>query len=110
MTNDELERVMNFIIERQERVAEQQEAFAEQQEAFAEQMAQSNERMTRLEQSAEKQQRLAEYQQGLLTSVIETQDRNGEDIRNLTTHVNRIAEAVAFLIERDGANGGKGQA
>jgi hypothetical protein len=28
VTNEELERVMNFIIERQERVAEQQELFA----------------------------------------------------------------------------------
>jgi septal ring factor EnvC (AmiA/AmiB activator) len=92
VTNEELERVMNFIIERQERVAEQQELFATQ-------MTQSNERVTRLE-------RLAEYQQGLLTGVIESQDRTNQDVRNLTTQVDRIVEAVAALIERaDGANG-----
>ncbi len=95
MTNEEMERVMNFIIERQERVAGQQGVFAEQMNVLREGHAGHDERLTRLE-------RLAEFQQGLLTSVIETQDRTSQDIRMLTAQVDRIAEAVVVLLDRTG--------
>jgi predicted AAA+ superfamily ATPase len=105
MTNDELERIMNFLIERHERMTERQENMmnwqAEHQELFASSKQESDERMARIE-------RVAEYQQALMVSVIETQDQMSREIRNLGTHVDRIAEAVALLLERDGGGGANG--
>jgi hypothetical protein len=51
MDNDELERVMNFIIVRQERIAEQQEKAAEQIVALAGNQAEHDERIARFERS-----------------------------------------------------------
>lgn len=100
MTNDELERIMNFLIERHERMTKRQENMmnwqAEHQELFARSRQESDERM----------ERVAEYQQALMVSVIETQDLTSREIRNLGTHVDRIAGAVALLLERDGGGGG----
>lgn len=83
MTNEEMERVMNFIIERQE--------------LFAARMVESEERLTRLENIttvlAEKNDQLAD-----------TQKLISQDIRNLTTQVDRIAEAVSFLLDERGNN------
>ena len=95
MTNEEMERIMNFIIERQE--------------VFAERMVQSDERLTRLENItitlAEKHDQLADTQKQLA----DTQKLISQDIRSLTTQVDRIAETVAFLLdERKNNKNGNG--
>jgi len=73
MNNEEIERIMNFMILRQETFAEQmtqQQALMKEQQAFNAQM------------------------QKVLHSVIETQQRNTTDIANLAAIVDRIVEAM----------------
>lgn len=80
MSNEELERIMNFIIVRQERLAERDEQFAEQ-------MAQQQALM-------KEQQAFNAQMQRVIDSVIETQQRNTVDIANLAAVVDRIIEAM----------------
>lgn len=88
MTNEEMERIMNFIIERQER-------FAYQQEVFAERMVQSEERLTRVEQ--------------ITAGLAVSNDQNNQQIKLLITQVDRIAETLAFLLdERKNNKNGNG--
>lgn len=84
MTNEEMERIMNFIIERQERVAYQQEVFAER-------MVQSDERLTRVEQ--------------ITAGLAVSNDQNNQQIKLLITQVDRIAETLAFLLDERKNNG-----
>jgi len=78
MTNEEMERIMNFLINRQE--------------IFADQMMQSNARMTRLEEA--------------MIALTESQGQTNREVRNLTVVVDRIADAVAVLLDRaNGTNG-----
>lgn len=94
MTNDELERVMNFIIERQEFVATQQAQFAEQ-------MQQANKRTDRLERIARlmvraglRARRNMREQDGRIGALVEAQlhtegisQRNSEQIDILTANL-----------------------
>lgn len=66
MTNEEMERIMNYMIVRQEE--------------FAEQMA--------------KQQALNSHMQQIMLSVVESQQRNTVDIANLASIVDRLVEAM----------------
>ncbi len=131
MTNEELERVMNFIIERQEQfgigIQQLRESDVELRRLLVEQMVQSDERMTRLEeamaQSDERMTRIegttAQQQAGnqnmqaAIFALIESQQHTNADVRNLSTVVDRITEAVAVLLDRTddaNGNGNKGQA
>ncbi len=95
MTNEEMERIMNFIIERQERVAYQQEVFAERMVQFAERMVQSDERLTRVEQ--------------ITAGLAISNDQNNQQIKLLITQVDRISETLAFLLdERKNNKSGNG--
>ena len=80
MSNEELERIMNFIIERQERFAEQQELLIEQDKRFAAEF--------------ERQHALNNQLQNVMLSVAEAQQRNTADIGNLAAVVDRIVEAM----------------
>ncbi|MCP9495704.1 MAG: hypothetical protein MSG64_14755 [Pyrinomonadaceae bacterium MAG19_C2-C3] len=81
MTNEEMERIMNFIIERQE--------------VFAERMVQSDERLTRVEQ--------------ITAGLAVSNDQNNQQIKLLITQVDRIAETLTFLLdERKNNKNGNG--
>ncbi len=131
MTNEELERVMNFIIERQEQfgigiqqlrqsdvelrrlLVEQMVQSDERMTRLEEAMAQSDERMTRIEGTTAQQQAGNQNMQAAIFALIESQQHTNADVRNLSTVVDRITEAVAVLLDRTddaNGNGNKGQA
>ena len=74
MSDEDRERIMNFIIQRQEE--------------FASQMVQQQEQMAH-------QQALTAYMQKALVSMIEAQERTSADVANLTAFTKRLADFVA---------------
>lgn len=103
MTNDELERMMNFIIERQERAAEQQVANAEQ---LAQSEALINALIVRQDRVSEQQAANAEQlaqSEALINALARRQLEMGEQ---LDDHDERIARfersytAISTLLQR----------
>lgn len=108
MTNEELERIMDYIIERQE--------------TFADQMVESNVRMTRLETAMAEQQaamtqqqatmahqqQIGTQQQAAIFAMIEAQQHASNDVRNLARVVDHLVETVTVLLDRTGGGNGNG--
>lgn len=113
------ERQINFIIEQQAQftidMQRMKESDGELRRILAEHMIQSDERMTRLESGAERhqcemreQQELLKRTQGLLYSSLEDQEQIKQTMKSIATHVDRIGEAMAYLLDRDGGKNGDG--
>ncbi len=108
--NDEQrQRQMDFILEQQaqftvdiqlikETIAAQGEQIAAHAAASAVEFEQVKERLTRTEA-------LAARTEQLLYGSLEGQDSLRQEVRRLTTVTDRIADAVAFLLDRDAARG-----
>lgn len=120
MTDEERQRTMDFILSQQAKFSvdiekskesddEIRRLLAEQREQFNEQLGRSNERLSRVEALIEQNALQQSHMNDVVGAVIERQDRTSEDIRNLTAVVNRIADAVAVLIDRDNAANGDRQ-
>jgi ABC-type transporter Mla subunit MlaD len=90
MTNDELERIMNFIIERQERVTEQQErtqsVLAETQSVLAELAA----------RDGDKEQRIARFERSY-TTIAGLLTKHDDQLVAVTSNVNKLTEVVSAL-------------
>ncbi|MCP9493289.1 MAG: hypothetical protein MSG64_02415 [Pyrinomonadaceae bacterium MAG19_C2-C3] len=127
------ERQINFIMEQQaqftidmQRMKESDDELrrilAEYMTQSNEYMAQSNERMTRIERNAGQQQQKAEQQQELLArtqsllySSLENQKQIKIDqeqmkatMKTIASHVDRIGEAMVYLLDRDSRKNGDG--
>lgn len=106
MTNEEMERAMQFIVEQQAQfsvdIQRLNEADSELRRTLSEHQTQSNERMSRLEAIVERVALQQAHMNDAVIAVVETQDRTNHDVRVLTTQVDRIAEAVAVLLDRAG--------
>jgi len=92
MDNDELERVMNFIIVRQERIAEQQEKAAEQIVALASNQAEHDERIARFERS--------------YTVIADLLNRHDTQLVALTDGLNKLTQTVERYITAQGNGNG----
>jgi ABC-type transporter Mla subunit MlaD len=108
MTNDELERIMNFIIERQERITEQQEqtqsVLAETQTVLAE-LAHRDD---------DKEQRIARFERSY-TEIAGLLTKHDDQLVAVTDNVNKLTDTVASLsatveryISARGSNGSGG--
>ncbi len=101
MTNDELERMMNFMIERQERVTEQQEqtqsVLAETQSVLAELAA----------RDGDKEQRIARFERSY-TAIAGLLERHDTQLVALTDGLNRLTQTVDRYITARGNNGSGG--
>lgn len=91
MTNDELERVMNFIIERQERIAEQQEISATQIGALASLQTSNDERIARFERS--------------YIAISDLLQKHDGQLVALTDGLNKLTQTVERYISARGNNG-----
>jgi chromosome segregation ATPase len=97
MTNAELERRMNFIIERQERTAEKQEYIAEQ-------LAQTEVIMARLasrqektdEQLAEHDERIARFERSC-TVIFDLLQKHDTQLATVTENLNKVTDVVSNL-------------
>lgn len=123
MTNDELERIMNFIVERQERIAAQQERTAAQQAANAEQLAANAEQLALSEalinalakrqlELGEKledhDERIARFERSY-TAISTLLQRHDTQILALTDGLNNLITTVNRYITARG-NGGSSEA
>lgn len=124
MTNDELERIMNFIIERQERITEQQELtqtiliqLARRDEQLArrdEELARRDEQLARHDD--DKEQRIARFERSY-TAISDLLVNHDDQLIAVTDNVNKLTDVVAALsatVDRyisargnDGTNGGQ---
>ncbi len=95
MTNDELERIMNFIIERQERITEQQE----QTQAVLGELA---------ARDGDKEQRIARFERSY-TTIAGLLERHDTQLVALTDGLNRLTQTVDRYITARGNNGSGGQ-
>ncbi|HEX8071071.1 MAG TPA: hypothetical protein VF546_14035 [Pyrinomonadaceae bacterium] len=91
MTNEEIEKVLNFIIAREERIVEQQAAAAEQIAALAAVQGAHDARIARFERS--------------YTAIAELLQRHDSQIVALTGAVNQLTETVNRYITARGNNG-----
>ena len=112
MTDEERQRTMDFILSQQAKFSADidrlKESDDEVRRVLFEHMTQSNERLSRVEAIVERNALQQSHMNDVVGAVIEQQDRTSEDVRSLTAVVNRIADAVAVLIDRDNAaNNGK---
>jgi ABC-type transporter Mla subunit MlaD len=102
MTNDELERIMNFIIERQERITEQQQ----------ETQAVLGETQTILAELArrdsDKEQRIARFERSYV-AIGELLAKHDDQLVTVTDNVNKLTETVDRYITARGNNGSGGQ-
>jgi septal ring factor EnvC (AmiA/AmiB activator) len=108
MSNEELERIMNFIVKRQEyateqiaRLTESQTRFDEALSRLAEQQGDHEERIARFERSYVRIAQLLEKHDGQLDAVTEGLNNVTDGLAKLTTLVTRYIAARG-----DGSNGG----
>jgi len=108
MSNEELERIMNFIIERQEyaseqiaRLTEAQTQLSEAQARLTEQQGNHEERIARFERSYVAIAQLLEKHDDQLEAVTEGLNNVADGLAKLTTLVTRYIAARG-----DGGNGG----
>ena len=94
MTPEELERVMNFIIERQEFAAEQIATLAQNQVTHDGRLAEHNERIARFERS--------------YTAISDLLQKHDTQIESLTKGLNNLIETVNRYITARGSNGAGG--
>jgi len=116
MTNDELERLMNFIIERQEHITDQQAISAEQlaqaetiMAALAQSQLQTDKRLTAQDE------RIARFERSYM-AIADLLERHDGQIVAVTANVNKLTEVVSSLsatvdryITARGNNGSGGQ-
>jgi len=102
MTNDELERIMNFIIERQERITEQQELT----QTILIQLARRDD---------DKEQRIARFERSY-TAISDLLVNHDDQLIAVTDNVNKLTDVVAALsatvdryISARGNNGANGE-
>ncbi len=108
MTPEELERLMNFIIERQERISEHQEHGAEQ-------LAQAETIITALAQSqlqndqrlGDHDERIARFERSYAT-IAGLLERHDTQLVALTDGLNRLTQTVDRYITARGNNGSGG--
>jgi hypothetical protein len=104
MSDDERERIMNFIVERQERIASQQERFTEQQ-------AQSEHRISRLERvmklairaGLRERRTTRENIDALITSQLQTEDVMRR-LAESQAHTDRRLDALIDIV-KEGRSG-----
>ncbi len=109
MTNDELERMMNFIIERQERFAEHQDRIAEQQEStqtILAELARRDDELAR--RDSDKEQRIIRFERSY-TTIAGLLERHDTQLVALTDGLNRLTQTVDRYIAARGNNGSGGQ-
>ena len=92
MTNDELERIMNFIIERQEQGADQLMQAEAIVIALAESQLQTDKRL------AAQDERLARFERSY-TSIADLLAKHDNQLVSVTDNVNRLTGVVAALSE-----------
>ncbi len=109
MTNDELERIMNFIIERQERITEQQELT----QTILIQLARRDEELARRDD--DKEQRIARFERSY-TAISDLLVNHDDQLIAVTDNVNKLTDVVAALsatvdryISARGNNGANGE-
>jgi ABC-type transporter Mla subunit MlaD len=102
MTNDELERIMNFIIVRQERITGQQE---QTQSVLTETQSVLGELARR---DDDKEQRIARFERSY-TTIAGLLERHDTQIVALTDGLNRLTQTVDRYIAARGNNGSNGQ-
>jgi ABC-type transporter Mla subunit MlaD len=90
MTNEELERIMNFIIERQERITEQQE---QTQAVLGETQAVLGELARR---DDDKEQRIARFERSY-TEIAGLLTKHDDQLVAVTDNVNKLTEVVSSL-------------
>jgi chromosome segregation ATPase len=97
MTGDELERIMNFIIERQEHITDQQAISAEQlaqaetiMAALAQSQLQNDERLSGHDE------RIARFERSY-TAIADLLERHDGQIVAVTSNVNKLTEVVSSL-------------
>ncbi len=95
MTNDEIERIINFIIESQERITEQQH---ETQIILAE--------LAR--RDSDKEQRIARFERSYV-AIGELLAKHDDQLVTVTDNVNKLTETVDRYITARGNNGSGGQ-
>ncbi len=95
MTNDELENLMKFIVERQAETAERMAEMNARQAAMLERQADHDERITRFERSYT-----------VIAGLLEKHDTQIEDV---TTAVNRLTATVERYITERGDKGNRGR-
>ncbi len=117
MTNDELERIMSFIIERQERISDQQAVSADQLAqaeaiiiALAESQLQTDKRLDTQDE------RIARFERSYRV-IADLLAKHDNQLVNVTDNVNKLTDVVAALsatVDRyisargnNGANGGQ---
>jgi predicted nucleic acid-binding Zn-ribbon protein len=122
MTNEELERIMNYIIERQETFADQmvqsnvrmtrlEAAMTEQQAAMTQQqasMAQQQATMAQQQATMAHQQQIGAQQQAAIFAMIEAQQHASNDVSNLARVVDHLVETVSVLLDRTAGGNGNG--
>lgn len=116
MTNDELERIMNFIIERQERITEQQELT----QTILIQLARRDEELARRDEQLarrddDKEQRIARFERSY-TAISDLLVNHDDQLIAVTDNVNKLTDVVAALsatvdryISARGNNGANGE-
>lgn len=99
MTNDELERIMNFIIERQEQGADQLMQAEAIIIALAESQLQTDKRLAAQdERAAAQDERLARFERSY-TSIADLLAKHDNQLVSVTDNVNRLTGVVAALSE-----------
>lgn len=102
MTNDDLERVMNFIIAQQERTSAQQERTSAQQEQTAEQIG------ALAGNVVEHDQRIARFERSY-TAIADLLQKHDGQIGALTDAVQQLTQTVDRYISARGNGHGNGQ-
>lgn len=115
MSNEELERIMNFIIERQEyaseqiaRLTESQNRFDEAQAVLSEQQSRLVEQQSRLvEQQSDHEERIARFERSYV-AIAQLLGKHDDQIEALTKGLNDLTTLVTRYITArgDGGNGG----
>ena len=106
MTNEERERTMDFILSQQAKFSVDIEKLKESDDEIRRLLA---EHLTRYNEQTELNEARATYTSNAINALFESQERTTQDVRNLTTVVNRVVDAVAALIDRDNAANGGGR-
>ena len=104
MTNDELERIMNFIIQRQERSAEHQGRVDERLDRVFEGLEQVQAALAELaRRDADKEQRIARFERSYV-AISELLQRHDGQIVALTDGLNSLTRTVERYINARGSN------
>lgn len=109
MTYEERERTMDFILVQQAKFSTDidrlKESDDEIRRLLAEHLTRYNEHLTLYSEQSALNEARATYVSNAINSLFESQERTTRDVRNLTTVVNRVVDAVAALIDRDNTPG-----